>query len=88
MDDDMTSWRLELDAAMEQSDPGPIVAIAPPGIDLDKKFDGGYGGPKGEPVLIWTERYVYFPVQYDGSEWLGRAPRNPRPEPQGHHGGG
>lgn len=86
--DDMTTWRAELAEAMaEVSDPGPVVAVAPDESVLDVEFDAGYGGSRGQPVLVWTEDHVYFPVVYDGAEWLGSAPRNPRGEGQGHVGG-
>lgn len=40
------------------------------------KFDGSYGGHVGLPFTAWSEDWVYFPVVYDGSERVGRAPRN------------
>jgi hypothetical protein len=54
---------------------------------LDVEFDDGYGGSEGPAVLIWTEQRVYFPVVYDGAEWLGSAPRFPQAEGQIHVGG-
>ena len=50
-------------------------------------FDSGYGLPEGEPFTLWTSRRVYFPVQYDGSEFAGSAPRNPCAEKTRHVGG-
>jgi hypothetical protein len=83
-----TTWREELKAAMHSaSDPGPVVAVAPDEAALDVTFDDGYGGSEGPSVLIWTEQRVYFPVTYDGSEWLGSAPRNPQASGQKHVGG-
>lgn len=29
------------------------------------------------PFTAWTEKYVYFPLEYDGKEYIGYAPRNP-----------
>lgn len=84
----MTTWRKQLKEAREEcEDDSPVVAIAPADIDLDREFYDGYGGSEGEPVLIWTERRVYFPVVYDGAEWLGSAPRNPESNGQSHVGG-
>jgi hypothetical protein len=90
-DEDLTTWRKELDAARAADvdhppDDGAIVAVAPDEALLDVAFYAGYGHAAGPHVLIWTEHYVYFPVTYDGSEWLGRAPRDPQPEPQWHEG--
>lgn len=44
---------------------------------LGRSFDGGYGGVKGEPFVVWTERYVYFPAAYAGAEWAEAVPLNP-----------
>lgn len=45
--------------------------------ELRKSFDSGYGGPEGKPFTLWTETRVYFPVVYDGAEWVGSVSRNP-----------
>ena len=55
--------------------------------ELDIRF-GGFGGPEGKPFSAWSEQYVYFPVCYDGTEWVGRARRNPCDEATKHMGGG
>ena len=55
--------------------------------DLDVTFDSGYGGSQGKPFSLWTTRRMYFPVVYDGAEWVGSAPRNPCDEASCHHGG-
>ena len=56
--------------------------------ELSRKFDDGYGGTEGSAFTAWGERYVYFPVCYDGAEWVGSAPRNPCDEETEHQGGG
>jgi len=56
--------------------------------DLDEKFDPGYGGIEGLPFTLWTERRVYFPVVYDGLEWVASVSRNPDGKPTEHVGGG
>lgn len=55
--------------------------------ELNTEFDSGFGGTEGEPFTAWGEKYVYFPVQYDGSERVGFAPRNPCNEKTEHIGG-
>ena len=55
--------------------------------ELTKEFDDGYGGSEGKSFTAWSEKYVYFPIVYDGSEWIGRAKRNPCDEPTEHMGG-
>jgi hypothetical protein len=81
-----TTWRKEFENA-RGADSSPVVAVAPDEAALDVEFDNGYGGSEGPQVLIWTEERVYFPAVYDGSEWLGSAPRNPTTEGQAHVGG-
>jgi len=44
--------------------------------ELSRKFDTGYGGHNGNPFTAWGKKFVYFPVVYDGAEWVGWAPRN------------
>ena len=56
--------------------------------ELEAEFDDGWGGTQGAPFTAWGERYVYFPIQYDGAEWVGSAPRNPCDEKTEHQGGG
>lgn len=45
---------------------------------LDVRFDAGFGSPEGHTFTLWTDRWVYFPLEYDGAERCGSAPRNPR----------
>jgi hypothetical protein len=83
----MTTWRIALNKAIKGSeDQGPVVAYAPNESEFDVEFDAGPGRTNGPPVLAWTERNVYFPVAYDGSEWIESAPRNPQLEGQWHVG--
>ncbi len=56
--------------------------------ELHKKFDTGFGGVEGIAFTAWGENYVYFPVCYDGAEWVGSAPRNPCDVKCAHVGGG
>jgi hypothetical protein len=54
---------------------------------LDTVFDCGYGGSQGCPFTVWTKNYVYFPVVYDGAEWVACVPRNPNGKATKHVGG-
>ena len=56
--------------------------------ELDTKFDAGYGGTGGKSFTAWGEKFVYFPICYDGAEWVGSAPRNPCDIQTPHQGGG
>lgn len=42
-----------------------------------REFDDGYGGTEGEPVIGFSQKYVYVSVTYDGSEWIAAVPRHP-----------
>ena len=56
--------------------------------ELLKSFDNSYGCEEGEPFTLWTKTRVYFPVSYDGAEWVGSVSRNPDEIPTEHLGGG
>lgn len=55
---------------------------------LNYNFFSGYGTAEGPPFTLWTKDRIYFPVQYDGSEWISSVPRNPCDESTEHQGGG
>ena len=55
--------------------------------ELKVNFDTGYGGTEGQPFTAWGKNYVYFPICYDGAEWVGSAPRNPCDISLEHQGG-
>ena len=54
--------------------------------ELDQKFNTGYGTIEGLTFTAWSNNRVYFPVQYDGSEWCGSVVRNPDNNPTNHLG--
>lgn len=56
--------------------------------ELTAEFDAGYGGTEGKAFTAWTARTVYFPVCYDGAEWVGSVSRHPDGKPTTHQGGG
>lgn len=66
---------------------GDVVDSTLTDAQLDKDFDDGYGGSCGHPFTLWTVHRVYFPVVYDGAEWVGSVPRNPCDEKTRHVGG-
>lgn len=57
-------------------------------MQLDRTIDGGWGGAEAAPFTAWTEKNVYFPVVYDGCEWVTCVPRNPCDQATKHVGGG
>ena len=56
--------------------------------EMAKPFDSGFGRTEGCSFTAWGEKYVYFPIGYDGAERVGWVPRNPCDEASDHHGGG
>ncbi|RLB65126.1 MAG: hypothetical protein DRH04_10820 [Deltaproteobacteria bacterium] len=64
-----------------------IIACTLTDTEMLVNFNCGYGRPEGRPFSAWSKKYVYFPVVYDGAEWVGRAPRNPCDEATDHVGG-
>lgn len=84
-----TTWRHGIKRAMRDNGEswGDVVDCTLTDEQLDVEFNDGYGGTEGEPFTLWTKRRVYFPVVYDGAEWVGSVPRNPNGERTNHHGG-
>ena len=55
--------------------------------DMNEEFDSGYGGTEGAPFTAWSAKTVYFPICYDGAEWVGSVSRHPDGKPTDHQGG-
>ena len=83
-----STWMKMIQETMDENDdPGPIISCTINDDQLNKEFYSGYGGPEGQPFTAWSAQYVYFPICYDGAEWVGSAPRNPCDTSLGHQGG-
>ena len=52
--------------------------------ELLVEFDDGFGTHEGKPFTAWSEKYVYFPTEYDGAEGVARVSRNPCDIPTEH----
>ena len=85
----MITWRKEITALMRVYEEtwGDIVSCTLTDLELDEKFDDGYGGSEGAPFTVWTHGRVYFPAVYDGSEWVASVSRNPDGIATSHVGG-
>lgn len=81
----MSNWKKMI---AEEAGDDVIIACTLTEEQLLREFDSGYGGTEGDAFTAWSEKYVYFPICYDGAEWVGKAPRNPCDEATGHMGGG
>lgn len=86
---DFTTWRKEILSAMPEYGEcfDDIISITLSEEELDKEFYAGYGGSEGKPFTAWTRKMVYFPVVYDGAEWVGAVPRHPNGVATKHQGG-
>lgn len=85
----MTTWHEQLKDAMERDGEDfakRICTLDDEALRVD--FDDGFGGTEGANFTAWGERWVYFPICYDGAEWVGHAPRNPCDIAMSHQGGG
>ena len=80
----MTTWRKKIKEIAHED---KIIACTLTDEEMDIEFSNGFGCSEGKPFTAWSEKYVYFPVVYDGAEWVGRAPRNPCKQVTEHQGG-
>lgn len=81
----MSNWK---EMIAEEAGDDVIIACTLTDEQMLREFDSGYGGTEGDAFTAWSEKYVYFPICYDGAEWVGKAPRNPCDEATKHMGGG
>lgn len=86
----MSTWKSLIQREMDHQKESwaDVVHTSLTEEELNREFDSGYGSPEGCPFLLWTKTRVYFPVQYDGSEWCESVPRKPCDEKICHVGGG
>ena len=86
----MTTWRKLITSALDHNKESwdDVVSICPEKEAwLDYLFDDDYGSIEGNSFTVWTKNNVYFPVCYDGSEWVGSVSRNPNGKSTVHMGG-
>ena len=78
---DMTTWQDEISEALKSNGEnwGDVEETTLTCAELHVKFDPGYGGTRGKPFWLWTDKNVYFAACYDGSEWVESVPRHPNP---------
>jgi hypothetical protein len=88
LDEQMTTWGIELAEELnnQQETLDNIVSITLTVEELNTFFDSNYGRLNGKPFTAWTKTRVYFPINYDGSEFVSSASRNPDGMPTAHIG--
>lgn len=86
----MTTWKKQLEMRMAKHGETlkDIEANTMTRKEMNEEFDNGYGGKEGIPFTVWTKQSVYFPICYDGAEWVGRVARHPDGQATEHQGGG
>lgn len=86
----MTTWKELIQLALQQR--GETLADIEQNTltdaEMEVKFNSGYGRNEGKPFTVWTAKTVYFPINYDGAEWVGSVSRHPDGKPTEHQGGG
>jgi len=82
----MATWRTLLEKAFAKTGDTHLVTTMTD-AELDAPVSTNYGISRGCPFTAWGETYVYFPVVYDGAEWVGYAPRRPCDVKTKHQGG-
>ena len=84
-----TTWRELLERRMQGNGEtlADLIHITIPAEELDRRFDRNYGRPYGSPFTVWSRHFVYFPLEYDGYESVGCAPRDPCDISCKHQGG-
>lgn len=80
------TWRTCLKAAFAKTGDTTLTSTMTD-AELDAPLSPGYGISCGCSFTAWGETHVYFPVVYDGNEWVGYAPRNPCDKKTRHQGG-
>ena len=66
-----TTWKKKIEAEFQDGDNWGNVVHTMTEEELNKVFNDGYGGSQGCGFTVWSDNYVYFPVVYDGAEWVG-----------------
>ena len=84
-----TTWRKSIALALDQQGEtfNDVVGTTLTDKQWDKEFSDDFGGSEGCSFTLWTKERVYFPVVYDGSEWVESVPRDPCKEATSHVGG-
>ena len=85
----MTNWKILIEYEMKTHNETfeDVVECTLTEEELLMEFYDGYGGSEGKPFTLWTTNRVYFPVVYDGAEWVESVSRNPDGKPTYHFGG-
>jgi len=86
----MTNWKSLITRTMKMHGDSwdNVVSCTLSVHELYERFDDSYGSKEGKPFTLWTNTRVYFPVVYDGCEWVESVFRDPDGKPTDHFGSG
>ena len=85
----MSTWKKMLEDALKErgEELADLEANTLTEADMVKEFDSDFGCIEGVPFTAWSAKTVYFPISYDGAEWVGSVSRHPDGEATEHQGG-
>ncbi len=85
----ISSWKELLENEMNERGEtlSDLESITLTKAEMEKRFDTDFGSIRGKPFTAWSPKAVYFPVCYDGAEWVGSVSRYPDGKPTRHQGG-
>lgn len=77
----MTTWRKILERKLANEGDDLIKDLTfgnAASAQLDNEFENDWGSPGiDNPFFAWSERWVYFSLEYDGRLSISRVPRHP-----------
>ena len=84
----MTNWHKMISQVLENNGESwdDVESNTMSEEDMLEEFNDEYGSVNGCPFTIWTKKSVYFPVCYNGAEWVDHVSRNPDGRPTNHVG--
>lgn len=80
------TWRKLITEDMEEYGEtwADLVSLTLTDSELDTIFDAQEYAMQGKPFTAWSKRRVYFPVVYDGKEFVASVSRHPDGIPTKH----
>jgi len=74
----VTTWRKELEEHFKRTgDSLDNMTITISDEELDLEFNNGFGRPEGAHFMAWSDHYIYFNYEYDGSDFIICRERHP-----------
>jgi hypothetical protein len=76
---EITSWKILIEAEMKTRNDSfdNLIHCNINESELNNLFDRSHGTTNAMPFTLWTKKYVYFSVDYDGKESVSSVSRTP-----------